>query len=189
MGNAISSIFIWVWSNFIGWPREESRFTGAIRICLYLYLLLSDNFIKTLFQNDVYDALLPWFLFIQVIVGIVQLAGGHSINGPTDYELNKSLKYARGSESSDDLSIGYDDSFERQYPGLTWWFRVRENEMSAMTHSEKAKFFVETGALTEESVRNLSKYPQSKRAIERLDFECRRPHKELVNYMRGVKVK
>jgi hypothetical protein len=44
MGNFIANVFIWAWSNIIGWPREESRFTGFLRMCLYLYLMMSCNF-------------------------------------------------------------------------------------------------------------------------------------------------
>jgi len=188
MGNLIASIFIWVWSNFIGWPREESRFIGFIRVFIYFYFMLENKALYNLFDNEIYQALIPWFCLIQIIIGVVQIAGGYSINGPFDFELNKAIKDGKRDGSITVIS-DRERTFEEEYPGLTWWFRVRENEMSGMSHSQKAKFFIETGGLTEASVKEMSKYKNTKRALQRLDFECKRPHKELVNYMRGVKIK
>lgn len=186
MGNALASVFLWVWSNFIGWPRHESRFAGFVRICFYSYIIVQQQS----FFNENYDngwaILLSLFCILQFIIGIFQMGGAHSINGPTDFELNAELERQRRSGELNIVNI--DRTFEQEYPGLTWWFRVRDNHMSGLSNSEKAKFFVETGALTEGSVRELEKYKQTKRALQRLDFECRRPHKELVEYMRGVKI-
>jgi len=183
MGNFIANVFRWIWSNFIGWPRESSPFTGFLRICLFSFILS--------FATVTLPLWLALYCLVSMIVGIFQFGGAHSINGPLDFEMNRKIK-----EGIQDGSITVLEditsptaSFEQQYPGLTWWFRVRDQHMSTLSNSEKAKFFVETGALTEASVRDLSKYKHTKRAIERLDFECRKPAKELVNYMRGAKIK
>jgi hypothetical protein len=186
MGNAIASIFIWAWSNFIGWPREESRGVGFIRMCLYSYILF--KYQSYFLGEEDLPLFLGLFCLVQFIIGILQFGGAHSINGPLDFELNRQIR-----EGIDDGSIKVintrDDSFEKQYPGLTWWFRVRDQHMRTLSNTEKAKFFAQTGGLTEGSVRELSKYPNTKRAIERLDYECKKPAKELIDFMRGAKIK
>lgn len=176
MGNFVSSVFGWIWSNFIGWPRESSPFTGFLRICLFSFILT--------FASVTLPLWLGLYCLLSLIIGLIQFGGAHSINGPFDFKLNRQIR-----EGIEDGSIKVMNktnySFDKQYPGLSWWFRVRDHHMSTLTNTEKAKFFVQTGGLTEESVRNLEKYPHTKRAIERLDFECRRPTKDLINFMRG----
>lgn len=180
MGNLIANVFLWIWQNFIGWPRESSPLTGFFRMCLYSYILLVATVTLPLW--------LGLYCILSFIIGIFQFGGLHSINGPFDFKLNRQIK-----EGIEDGSIKVvnpvDRSFEKEYPGLTWWFRVRNHHMAGLSNSEKAKFFVQTGGLTEGSVKDLSKFPQTKRAIQRLDYECRRPAKELIEFMRGVKVK
>jgi hypothetical protein len=186
MGNLIANLFLWAWSNFIGWPKEESRLTGFIRIMLYSYILsnyqnyfLGDN-------NDTLPIFLGVFCIIQFIVGILQFGGLHSINGPFDFKLNREIKEGIA-DGSIKVINPVDRSFDKMYPGLSWWFRVRNHHMAGLSNTEKAKFFVQTGGLTEGSVQDLSKYPHTKRAIERLDYECRRPAKELIEFMKGNK--
>jgi hypothetical protein len=178
MGNFIANVFGWIWSNFIGWPRESSPITGFLRICLFSFILS--------FATVTLPLWLGLYCLLSLIIGLFQFGGVHSINGPFDFKLNKQLK-----EGIRDGSITVvnprDYSFDKEYPGLSWWFRVRNHHMSTLSNSEKAKFFVETGGLTEGSVKDLMKYPHTKRAIQRLDFECRKPAKELIEYMRGVK--
>ena len=181
MGNFIANVFIWAWSNLIGWPREESRFTGFLRMCLYLYLMMSCNF-----GDSDWGVIIFLFCFVEFIIGMIQMGGAHSINGPLDFKLNAQIK--EGIRTGEIQVLEESRPFESKYPGLTWWFRVRDSHIQSLTNTEKAKFFVETGALTEDSVRNLEKYTNTKRAIERLDFECRRPRKELINFMRGKSI-
>lgn len=188
MGNLISNVFSWFWSKFIGWPREESHFTGLLRMILWGYIIIE--------KGPYFDHLLGkdwgfWFFVFSVgqfILGMLQFGGMHSINGPFDFKLNRQIR--EGIDNGSIKVVGKQDmSFEKEYPGLHWWFRVREQHMSGLTPSEKAKFFVETGGLTESSVNQLAQYPQTKRAIQRLDFECRRPPRELVDFMRGKSIK
>lgn len=180
MGNFIANVFGWIWSNFIGWPRESSPFTGFLRICLFSFILS--------FATVTLPLWLGLYCLVSMIIGMLQFGGMHSINGPLDFKLNREI-----SEGIEEGSIKVMEkpsyTFEQEYPGLSWWFRVRDHHMAGLTNTEKAKFFVETGGLTEGSVKDLMKYPHTKRAIERLDYECRRPSKELINFMRGVKVK
>jgi hypothetical protein len=180
MGNFIANVFSWIWSNFIGWPRQSSPFTGFLRICLFSFILT--------FATVTLPLWFGLYCLLSLIIGLFQIGGVHSINGPFDFKLNREIR-----ESIEDGTIKVvtqrDDSFDKEYPGLTWWFRVRDHHMSTLPNSEKAKFFIQTGGLTENSVRQMSKYPNTKRAIERLDFECRKPARELIDFMRGAKIK
>jgi hypothetical protein len=188
MGNLIANVFSWFWSKFIGWPREESNFTGILRTFLWGHILFYKD---AFFENLLGHYWFSWFSIFaigQFFLGLLQIVGMHSINGPFDFKLNRDLQ--EGMMSGRIKVIGKQDtSFQDEWKGLHRWFGVREHYMSGMTPTEKAKFFVETGGLTEETVKQLSQYPQTKRALQRLNYECQRPPKELVDFMRGKNIK
>ena len=188
MGNFIASVFLWVWSNFIGWPREKTHFFGLVRMCVTSYFLTVKSSYFFSNPDNNWIVLLGGFLTFQFVLGLLQFFGAHSINGPLDFKLNKEIEEGLKRGDIKDVTRPIGNDFERDYPGLTRWFRVRNHYMSGMSHTEKARFFVDTGALTEGSVREMEKYKSTKRALERLDWECKRPAKELVDYMRGAKV-
>lgn len=187
MGNLIATVFLWVWSNFIGWPTRESRLTGFVRFALYFYLNYHSKVVVSWVGGGTWGLILDMFLILQLFIGMFQFVGLYSLNGPFDFKLSRQIR--DGINDGSIKVVGNNDySFDRQYPGLSKWFRVRDHHMSMLPNSEKAKFFVETGALTEESVKDLMKYPHTRRAIQRLDYECQKPAAELINFMRGKKI-
>lgn len=176
--NPIVMLFDGIFDNLILLPQRTSRLLGWIRFFGFMSLMWFDPFELNL-QDTFW--IIPYALIciIEMGIGILQAWGLHWGYKETGYE-------DYGNEVSYDTNQG--DSTSGDYPYIRRWFSTRDYYLSNMSATEQAKFFVDTGAITEESIQEMSRYPHTKRALQRLDFELsNRTPKEQVEFLRGYR--
>lgn len=176
--NPLVSITDGIFDNLILLPQSESRFLGWVRFFGFMSLMWFDPFELNL-QDTFW--IIPYALIclVEMGIGLVQMLGFHWGHKETGYE---EVVYETPSVASQRTTS------VKNYPHIERWFTTRDYYLSGLSGEEQAKFFVETGALTEDSVREMSKYPNTRRALERLDYELSgRTPKEQVNFLRGYK--
>jgi hypothetical protein len=175
--NPIVTLFDGIFDNIILLPQRTSRLLGWIRFFGFMSLMWFDPFELNL-QDTFW--IIPYALvcIIEMGIGILQAWGLHWGHKET------------GNQIFIDSTPSVASQGNGEYPYIQRWFSTRDYYLSGMSNTEQAKFFVDTGAITEESIREMSKYPNTKRALQRLDFELsNRTPKEQVEFLRGYKSK
>lgn len=180
--NPLIWITDFVFDNFVFFPTKPSPLMGLVRFVVYVGIMATDPFNLTASQS-IWVVLWSIFGFVQILVSLFQFVGFHT-GSPSE---SGHVSYGRVDPPV--YSEMSDNELLEKFPGIKSWFNTRETYMRGMTASEQARFFVETGGMTTGSVREMSGFPTTKRALERLDFELKRPAKEQVEFMRGKNMK
>lgn len=171
--------FIWItdffFDNFIFLPSQKSPFMGLVRFFVYLGILMYDWGMTT----TIWTIILTLFCFAHLGLGLIQFCGLHFGDKDEDGHLSE------GPAPRIDYSQMTDQELLKKFPGIDSWFNTRETYLRGMPGSEQAKFFVETGSMTTGSLREMANFPSTRRALERLDYELKRPAKDQVEFMRG----
>jgi hypothetical protein len=177
--NPFIMLFDGIFDNLILLPQRQSRFLGWVRFFGFMSLMWFDPFGLNL-QDTFW--IIPYALvcIVEMGIGIIQAWGYHWGNKEVDgVEYTYDVTPARASVSG---------SSPDEYQYIRRWFATRDYYLSGMNSTEQAKFFVDTGAITEESIQEMSKYPNTKRALQRLDFELsNRTPKEQIEFLRGYR--
>lgn len=168
-----------IWRNFIGYPsRDTSRFLGLVRAGLAMYFIINLDFD---FNYNWWQMAIMLFLFYQLVIGFFfqfMFGVGSKMRSETGFGSVSTDSYTKSSG-------GKEFVMEKKYPQIAEWFRLREHLLRGKPGSEASKFFVETGALTEATVEELEKYPQTKDALDRLNHDLKLPPADMVKFMRG----
>jgi hypothetical protein len=164
-----------IWRNFIGYPSADtSRFTGLIRTVIAMYFIITVDFGA---NYNWWQMAVIVFLFYQLIIGFFfqfMLGIGSKMRLENGFG-----PISTSSTSSEGGGINY------RYPQIAEWFRLREHVLRGKPGSEASKFFIETGALTEASIEELEKYPQTRDALDRLNHDLKRPPADMIRFMLG----
>ena len=164
-----------IWRNFIGYPsKDSSRFLGLVRAGLAMYFIVNFKYGPHL---NWWQVALAIFLFYELIIGFFfqfMLGIGSKMR----------LENGFGPISTSSTSSG-GGGINSRYPQIAEWFRLREHVLRGKPGSEASKFFIETGALTEASIEEMEKYPQTRDALDRLNHDLKRPPADMIRFMLG----
>lgn len=173
----------WLWYNFIWYPNGASGSSvGLLRILFYIYLIVADSF-NVLYESSGYAAFICGFMYIEILVGFLQFFGFHSGNTDFTGENSRPIKYRTEIETEGMT----DEEIMRRYPRIERWFEVREAHLASLSLKERAEFLRDTGGLTSIGIREMHKYPRTRRALERLNYELSGSNADMVKFMTGKK--
>lgn len=168
-----------IFENLIWLPRRPARLLGWVRFFLFMSLMWFDPF--GLMMLDTFF-LIPYVIIClgEMVIALMQMGGvywGHD----EDWVNPIVISETPSRDSMDEHTVN-------EYPALKRWFTTRDIMLGNMSAKEGAKFFVETGALTEDSISEMSRYRHTRRALQRLDFELsNRTPREQIEFLRGYK--